>query len=1164
MKMKRLRMTKSSPPDKPGAGRSWSRLHWAMAISGGVLLLAIIAGGVWFLLGGRYVWLDGRGLELIAGSTQVRQILWTEPAPLGEALNTEVDEYQPALSPAGDEMIFVRGRPGANTDLFTTQRRGGTWSKPRALDSVNTQYDELSPVISADGSMLLFASDRPGGQGRYDLWLCMRGEAGWQAPVNLGAAINGPYDEYDPALSPDGRRLYFASSRRVGDDARQEAPWRATVLADPSAALDIYKAEAAPPAAGEAPDWRNAAALEAINTPAREGACALSPIGDFLYFASNREGGLGGFDVYRARLDAEGLPLDVEHLGEGVNSSYDEVDPRPFAGGFRLLVSTNRGGIGLDLHEAESREVFREYRRPGIPALPGGWGWWLVLLLILLLLPFLFTLRKEQVPHLSTFQRAAVLSLLIHLLLTFLFSVIVIVHAIVPGGEGDSMDLLVDLDVADEMQVRMQTQAQLTQLPVPPPKVNTSAPVASEWQPPPAERRMALDRTVPQPPRVVVNLARPKPPTPEERPEVERVEVRANMPRIQPDVTPLEMVQADRIKANDPAKDPLRVDDPEANARLVLATSSASFEEVAPETPMQRAMRRAIAPKTIGPEVESPDTPRPESQVRTSAPAVLDAPLPDVGRERVVRDEAKVEPAPASGTESRRVATAQADAAREDVELISPQVKEPTPSQVRARAIVVVPQVAASLPAIDVRVTPELETPDVTAPADSRAAATERQVAEQPTSEAPRSQAVALQVESASRRRSPTAMQPPAPEAVKSLARPPRLAPDLPVELAPIEIEDGEKRLAIRDDLLGPVKLSTPESLFHRTVERRKKLLDELGGSTRSEEAVHRALEFLKNHQADDGRWTFLNSRSDRNKNHKHDQALTGLALLCFLAANHTPGGDSPYAQTVEKGLEALMRVQDKDGDLRGEKKMRGRASTDANMYDHAIATLALAEAALMTDDRRYRAAAVEGGRFLIAAQHEKTGGWRYAPGAPNKGGDTSVFGWQVMALHSVKRLGAEVPDRVEQGAFRWLKRVQSGKHGILAGYDGNRPTTTMTAEGVFSRILLGQQLNDGQREELTQYLLREKPRKGRNADYYLWYYASLALLHSDSAAWPQWNEAMQAKLISTQRNGGEADGSWEYRNSRWGKQGGRIYSTAMATLTLEVYYRYLPMYRRD
>jgi len=122
-----------------------------------------------------------------------------------------------------------------------------------------------------------------------------------------------------------------------------------------------------------------------------------------------------------------------------------------------------------------------------------------------------------------------------------------------------------------------------------------------------------------------------------------------------------------------------------------------------------------------------------------------------------------------------------------------------------------------------------------------------------------------------------------------------------------------------------------------------------------------------------------------------------------------------------------------------------------------------------------------------------------------------------------------------------------------------------MSAEAAFSRILMGQQLTEEQIKELTDYLLKFEPGKGRNDllkrdDFYTWYYTALILMQLQGDAWNTWNAQMKTRLLETQERQGVLKGSWD-PNTKHAWLGGRVYSTAMATMTLQVYYRYLPSY---
>ena len=355
-------------------------------------------------------------------------------------------------------------------------------------------------------------------------------------------------------------------------------------------------------------------------------------------------------------------------------------------------------------------------------------------------------------------------------------------------------------------------------------------------------------------------------------------------------------------------------------------------------------------------------------------------------------------------------------------------------------------------------------------------------------------------------------------------------------------------------NLHGPGNSNAPETPFMRAPAQRKPLLEEFGGTKQSEDAVARALAYLARMQEPDGRWTRVDDDQVgvRRPQSHHDMACTGFAVLAFLAQNHTPDKPGPYRDTVSRAIDFLIAQQDDDGDLRGPERFRGGGSDAANMYDQGIATYALAECAIMTHDPRIIDAATKGARFIVAAQNRESGGWRYSP---NEFGDSSVFGWQIMALHSAEQVGFEIPPQTIDGAKRYIESCAEGKGGLLAGYQPHTGATpAMTAELVFCRMLLDMPLDDDGIDEVTRFLARDPP-DPRNANLYYWYYASLSMLHMRNPLWKDWNILTRESLIRTQRR----NGSWGNDN-QWGARGGRIFTTAIATLTLEVYYRYLPL----
>lgn len=374
-----------------------------------------------------------------------------------------------------------------------------------------------------------------------------------------------------------------------------------------------------------------------------------------------------------------------------------------------------------------------------------------------------------------------------------------------------------------------------------------------------------------------------------------------------------------------------------------------------------------------------------------------------------------------------------------------------------------------------------------------------------------------------------------------------------------------------------------PEVYRSRVAPNRSSLALSAGATPASEEAVQRALAWLARHQDQDGRWNAgirrgpngVAARGDSAFNAhcppgdicsgecfywEADTAMTGLALLAFLGAGHTHLGEGPHTNVVKRGLDFLLQVQKPDGDLRG-------ASIGVGMYCHAIASLAICEAYALTRDISLRLPAERAVEFLTRARTSDGLAWRYQPG-DRFAGDTSILGWAVMVLKSAREVGIAVPDDVHQGALTWLDRVATGPARGLAMYrptgmsDGGRPTPTMTAEAWFCRQFLGSADNGPANEEAADYLLQHRPDR-TPLNLYYWYYATLAMFQHGGAPWSRWNESVREQLVRRQSRGGHADGSWDPAlcKDTYDATGGRVYTTALATLTLEVYYRYLKLY---
>jgi hypothetical protein len=171
-----------------------------------------------------------------------------------------------------------------------------------------------------------------------------------------------------------------------------------------------------------------------------------------------------------------------------------------------------------------------------------------------------------------------------------------------------------------------------------------------------------------------------------------------------------------------------------------------------------------------------------------------------------------------------------------------------------------------------------------------------------------------------------------------------------------------------------------------------------------------------------------------------------------------------------------------------------------------------------------------------------------------------SQFGWQLMALKSAELAGLAIPADTRAGLARFLRSVTTGRQQGLASYKPRgRPTRTMTAEALACRLFLRSHLPNEARREAVDFLLQATPASGEMNLYY-WYYATMALFQLQGDDWQTWNAALQQRLLDSQETHGTLAGSWP-TSTVWGGYGGRVYTTAMAVLCLEVYYRYLPIH---
>ncbi len=343
-------------------------------------------------------------------------------------------------------------------------------------------------------------------------------------------------------------------------------------------------------------------------------------------------------------------------------------------------------------------------------------------------------------------------------------------------------------------------------------------------------------------------------------------------------------------------------------------------------------------------------------------------------------------------------------------------------------------------------------------------------------------------------------------------------------------------------------------SLAGRGQKARALLAGRDGGTDQSEAAVERGLRWLAAHQQTDGSWHFNHENGlcqGQCRNPGTAPTTTGataIVLLPFLGAGYTHR-ENEYQEVVRRGLYYLGN--------RALLTPHGVDLQEGTMYAQGLATIALCEAYAMTDDKALKDIAQSAIDFIVYAQDRKGGGWRYTPGEP---GDTTVIGWQLMALKSGQMANLNVPSPTIFKAKEFLTSVQC-EGGARYGYMNTSPRQTTTAIGLLLRMYTGWQRDN---LRLRQGVVYHLSKWGPSEDnMYYNYYATQVMHHWGGPEWDRWNGKMRDFLVATQAATGHEAGSW-YFGGGYGQVGGRLYNTAMAAMTLEVYYRYMPLYRRE
>lgn len=386
---------------------------------------------------------------------------------------------------------------------------------------------------------------------------------------------------------------------------------------------------------------------------------------------------------------------------------------------------------------------------------------------------------------------------------------------------------------------------------------------------------------------------------------------------------------------------------------------------------------------------------------------------------------------------------------------------------------------------------------------------------------------------------------------------------DVPIDIAsvPLDVSEFAAMAPASATLQSLASVQTSE-MDSRSEKMKKKLLREYGGNAASEAAVTEALKWLSLHQMPNGGWTFAHNLVCNNacgnpceeRRAKAYNAATAMALLPFLGAGQThKSGD--FQPVVRRGLQFLIG-NGKPG-VKAGMQVLDLTESAGNMYSHGLAAIALSEAYAMTEDSTLAVPAQAALNYIVAAQC-RDGGWRYTF-QDKRGGDTSVVGWQVMALKSGHMGHLLVPPQSIQGSMMFLDKVQSNGgawYGYATPSTSLRPSTT--AVGLLCRMYMGWDKNNKALQEGVASLAKTGVLK---KDIYYNYYAAQVLRQTGGPEWEKFNTELRDWLVETQAQEGGAKGSWFFGDNGHVGSAGRLCITSFATMILEVYYRHMPLY---
>lgn len=293
-----------------------------------------------------------KGLKTAAfGIEALKSPVNFEPINMGPSINSNLDEYLAALTADEMELIFTVRRPRderticafclTEEDFYISKKEDGKWMPRTALSQINSGHNEGAQTVSPDGRYLFYTiCDADDGYGSCDLYWSRRIGNRWSRPRNFGETVNSKFFESQPSVSSDGKTIYFVSNRPGGYGG-----------------LDIWKTDMTKEGVFSIPE--NLGSV--INTKEDDAAPFIHADGRTLYFASDGHPGLGGKDLFYSTLLDENNWSEPVNLGYPINTPADEINLSINAAGTTAYFASDKeGGYGgLDLYYFELDEHLR-------------------------------------------------------------------------------------------------------------------------------------------------------------------------------------------------------------------------------------------------------------------------------------------------------------------------------------------------------------------------------------------------------------------------------------------------------------------------------------------------------------------------------------------------------------------------------------------------------------------------------------------------------------------------------------------------------------------------------------------------------------------------------------------------------------------------------------